>query len=85
MSAEAALRGDTVDLLAVTPDRFRRALWRSFLRYGVSADLDTAVLAAMNVLGPVLEARDAEITRLRASAARRKPASRPRAVPARTA
>ena len=83
MTAEAAVRPDSADLLAVTPERFRRALWRSFLRYGISADLDTAVRAAMNVLGPVLEARDAEITRLRATAARRRAAPRARAGAAR--
>jgi hypothetical protein len=83
MTAEAVVRPDAADLLTVTPDRFRRALWRSFLRYGVSADLDTAVRAAMNVIGPVLEARDAEITRLRANAARRTAAPRARARPAR--
>jgi hypothetical protein len=57
-------RKDTADLLAVTLERLRRALWRSFLRYGITGDLDTAVHAAMDVIGPVLEARDAEIMRL---------------------
>lgn len=56
---------DTVDLLAVTADRLRRALSRSFLRYNVAGDLDAAVHAAMNVIEPVLRARDAEIRRLR--------------------
>jgi hypothetical protein len=74
----ARARRDAADLLAVTPDWFRRALWRSFLRYGVGGDLDTAVHAAMAVLGPVLEARDAEITRLRAGVARVKPDRPPR-------
>jgi len=57
-------RKDTADLLAVTPVRVRRALARSFLRYGVTGDLDTAVRAAMNVIEPVLEAKDTEILRL---------------------
>jgi hypothetical protein len=61
----AVTRKDPLDLLAVTPERFRRALWHSFLRYGVAGDLETAVHAAMNVIAPVLAARDAEITRLR--------------------
>ncbi len=53
------------DLLAVTAERLRRALGRSFLRYGISGDLETAVHAAMNVIEPVLDARDTEILRLR--------------------
>ncbi len=53
------------DLLAVTAERLRRALGRSFLRYGVAGDLETAVHAAMNVIEPVLDARDTEILRLR--------------------
>jgi hypothetical protein len=52
-------------LLAVTAQRLRRALARSFLRYGVPGDLDAAVHAAMNVIEPVLDARDTEILRLR--------------------
>ncbi len=56
---------DTVDLLAVTAERMRRALSRSFLRYNVAGDLDAAVHAAMNVIEPVLKARDTEIRRLR--------------------
>ena len=56
---------DPPDLLAVTAQRLRRALARSFLRYGVPGDLDTAVHAAMNVVEPVLQARDTEILRLR--------------------
>lgn len=56
---------DTVDLLAVSAERLRRALSRSFLRYSVAGDLDAAVHAAMNVIEPVLKARDAEIRRLR--------------------
>lgn len=59
------MTGGSTDLLAVTPGRIQRALWRSFLRYGVTGELDIAVNAAMNVVGPVLAARDAEITRLR--------------------
>jgi hypothetical protein len=53
------------DLMAVTAQRLRRALARSFLRYGVPGDLETAVHAAMNVVEPVLHARDTEILRLR--------------------
>jgi len=52
-------------LLAVTAERLRRALGRSFLRYGISGDLEAAVHAAMNVVEPVLDARDTEILRLR--------------------
>ena len=63
---------------AITPERVRRALWRSFLRYGVAADIDSAVHAAMNVISPVLEAKDAEIRRLREAARRVKPRSRSR-------
>jgi hypothetical protein len=61
------------DLLTVTAQRLRRALARSFLRYGIPGDLDTAVHAAMNVVEPVLHARDTEILRLR----RLVPAKRP--------
>jgi hypothetical protein len=56
---------DPPDLLAVTAQRLRRALARSFLRYGVPGDPETAVHAAMNVIEPVLQARDSEILRLR--------------------
>ena len=56
---------DPPDLLAVTGERLRRALARSFLRYGVPGDPETAVHAAMNVVEPVLQARDTEILRLR--------------------
>ena len=37
------------DLLTVTAERLRRALGRSFLRYGIPGDPDAAVHAAMNV------------------------------------
>lgn len=89
-AVKAAARMDAADLLGLTPERFRRALWRSFLRYGVGGDLDTAVHAAMTVIEPVLEARDAEITRLREVVTRVKrpgPAGppRPRAAAARVA
>jgi hypothetical protein len=57
-------RTDTADLLTISADQLQRALWRSFLRYGVAGDLDTAVHAAMNVIEPVLAARDTEIGRL---------------------
>jgi hypothetical protein len=56
---------DTLDLLDVTPERLRHALARSFLRYSIPGDLDAAVYAAMNVIEPVLEARDRELLRLR--------------------
>ena len=64
---------DPPDLLTVTAQRLRRALARSFLRYGVSGDPEVAVHAAMNVIEPVLQARDIEILRLR----RLTPAKRP--------
>jgi hypothetical protein len=56
---------DSADLLAVTSQRLRRALGRSFRRYGIPGDLEGAVIAAMNVVEPVLQARDTEILRLR--------------------
>ena len=58
-------RKEPADLLTVTAERLRRALGRSFLRYGVPGDPETAVHAAMNVIEPVLDARDREILRLR--------------------
>ena len=58
-------RKEPADLLTVTAERLRRALGRSFLRYGISGDPETAVHAAMNVIEPVLDARDTEILRLR--------------------
>ena len=64
---------DPPDLLAITGERLRRALARSFLRYGIPGDPETAVHAAMNVVEPVLQARDTEILRLR----RLTPASAP--------
>jgi hypothetical protein len=68
-SAGRAVRGepgpDHADLLAVTAPRLRHALARSFLRYGVPGDPERAVHAAMNVVEPVLEARDSVILRLR--------------------
>ena len=65
LTPEPGPRKDPVDLLAVTAQRLRKALARSFLRYGLAGDLETAVHAAMNVIEPVLEARDTEILRLR--------------------
>jgi hypothetical protein len=56
---------EPADLLTVTAERLRRALARSFLRYGITGDLEAAIHAAMNVVEPVLEARDTEILRLR--------------------
>jgi hypothetical protein len=64
-SRPARAHKEPADLLTVTAERLRRALGRSFLRYGISADLETAVHAAMNVIEPVLDARDTEILRLR--------------------
>jgi hypothetical protein len=64
-TAKTAPGKDTSELLAVTADRLRRALARSFLRYGVPGDTDVAVHAAMNVVEPVLVARDTELHRLR--------------------
>jgi hypothetical protein len=64
-SGTSGSRLDAADLLAVTAERLRRALARSFLRYGVPGDLEAAVHAAMNVIEPVLQARDTEIVRLR--------------------
>jgi hypothetical protein len=61
----AGSRLEPADLLAVTAERLRRALARSFLRYGVAGDPEAAVHAAMNVIEPVLQARDTEIVRLR--------------------
>ncbi len=58
-------RAEPADLLTVTAERLRRALARSFLRYGITGDLEVALHAAMNVVEPVLEARDTEILRLR--------------------
>jgi hypothetical protein len=65
LTPEPGPRKEPVDLLAVTAQRLRKALARSFLRYGLAGDLETAVHAAMNVVEPVLEARDTEILRLR--------------------
>ena len=56
---------EPADLLTVTAERLRRALGRSFLRYGIPGDPEAAVHAAMNVIEPVLDARDTEILRLR--------------------
>jgi hypothetical protein len=64
---------DGPDLLAVTAQRLRRALARSFLRYAVPGDLETAVHAAMNVIEPVLQARDTEILRLRRLTSAKRP------------
>ncbi|MGH3155665.1 MAG: hypothetical protein ACRDNF_03675 [Streptosporangiaceae bacterium] len=64
-ATKTAPKKDTVELLAVTAELLRRALSRSFLRYNITGDLESAVHAAMNVIEPVLEARDIEIARLR--------------------
>ncbi len=63
-TGKAGAHKEPADLLAVTAERLRRALGRSFLRYGIVGDLETAVHAAMNVIEPVLDARDTEILRL---------------------
>jgi hypothetical protein len=73
---------DPADLLAVTAERLRRALARSFLRYGVAGDLEAAIHAAMNVVEPVLEARDTEILRLRRLMAGKAPVQTSAKVPA---
>jgi hypothetical protein len=65
---------ETADLLAVTAERLGRALSRSFLRSSIPGDLDAAVHAALNVIEPVLEARDTEIRRLRGLMAAKIPA-----------
>ena len=71
---QAGPAADSADLLAVTAERLRRALWRSFLRYNIAGDTGAAVHAAMNVIEPVLKARDTEILRLsRLSGAARAP------------
>ena len=64
-AVKTATRKEATELLAVTAEWLRRALCRSFLRYNVAGDLDSAVHAAMNVIEPVLQARDTEIIRLR--------------------
>ncbi len=64
-SRQARSGKEPADLLAVTAERLRRALGRSFLRYGIPGDPEAAVHAAMNVIEPVLDARDTEILRLR--------------------
>jgi len=64
-AADSGPHKDAADLLTVTAERLRRALGRSFLRYGIASDLEAAVHAAMNVIEPVLDARDTEIVRLR--------------------
>jgi hypothetical protein len=64
-AADSGPHKDAADLLTVTAERLRRALGRSFLRYGIASDLEAAVHAAMNVIEPVLDARDTEILRLR--------------------
>lgn len=64
---------DPPDLLTVTAQRLRRALARSFLRYGVPGDPEVAVHAAMNVIEPVLQARDTEILRLRRLTSAKRP------------
>ena len=64
-NGKAASAKEPMDLLDITAERLRHALTRSFLRYSIPGDLDAAVHAAMNVIEPVLEARDRELLRLR--------------------
>jgi hypothetical protein len=64
-SRQARSGKEPADLLTVTAERLRRALGRSFLRYGIPGDPEAAVHAAMNIIEPVLDARDTEILRLR--------------------
>jgi hypothetical protein len=64
-TAKTAPRKESSELLLVTTEWLRRALARSFLRYNVAGDLESALHAAMNVIEPVLQARDTEIIRLR--------------------
>ena len=64
-TGKAGSHKEPADLLGITTERLRRALGRSFLRYGISGDLEAAVHAAMNVIEPGREARDTEILRLR--------------------
>lgn len=64
-NGKTASAKDPMDLLDVTTERLRHALARSFLRYSIPGDLDAAIHAAMNVIEPVLEARDRELLRLR--------------------
>jgi hypothetical protein len=75
VAGEPVPDNDHADLLAVTAQRLRRALVRSFLRHGIAGDLEVAVHAAMNVIEPVLQARDTEIRRLRRPMAARIPGS----------
>jgi hypothetical protein len=65
VTGDSGPRQDPADLLTITAERLRRAMARSFLRYGIPGDLEAAVHAAMNVIEPVLQARDTEILRLR--------------------
>src|ERR1700723_2422375 len=48
---------DPPDLLTVTAQRLRRALARSFLRYGVAGDPEGAGHAGVNVIQPGLQGR----------------------------
>jgi hypothetical protein len=64
-AGESGPRPDPADLLTVTAQRLRLALARSFLRYGIPGDVEAVIHAAMNVIEPVLQARDSEIVRLR--------------------
>jgi hypothetical protein len=72
-AAPSRSRKEPADLVTVTAERLRRALARSFLRYGVAGDPEAAVHAAMNVIEPVLDARDSEILRLRRLMAPKRP------------
>jgi hypothetical protein len=75
VTEQAPPGNDQADLLAVNAQRLRRALTRSLLRHGIPGDLEAAVHATMNVIEPVLQARDTEIQRLRRLMAARIPGS----------
>ncbi len=55
----------TDPLLTATAGDVERGIARELFRHGLADEANTAY-AAMAVVGPVLEAKDAEITRLRA-------------------
>jgi len=81
-TGKAGPHREPADLLAVTAERLRRALGRSFLRYGIPGDLEAAIHAAMNVIEPVLDARDTEILRLRRLMGAKLPGRLPSRLPA---
>ena len=63
-------RRDNLPFLAATAGDVERGVCREFLKHGFTADdpvlIDPVLIdAVMTVVGPVLEAKDAEITHLR--------------------